>query len=92
MNRKIGMTVSLVNAIAVAGFALSMLLGINFGSYLSSIFIALSFVPMICSYAFYAKMEKKFTVRTGGLTHKRLPSLIFSNSVCFLIMICWDML
>lgn len=59
MNRKISMAASLVNVIAVAGFALSMLFGNNFLSYLSSTFIAFSFVPMICSYAFYAKNETK---------------------------------
>lgn len=59
MNKKIGMIASFVNAIAVASFALSMLFGTDFVNYLSSTFIALSFVPMICSYAFYAKQETK---------------------------------
>jgi len=80
MNRKIGMTVSLVNAAAVAGFACSMLVGTNFGSYLSSIFIALSFVPMICSYAFYAKKEKKLAgiVAAGfAVMYATLISLVY---------------
>ena len=80
MNRKIGMAVSLVNAIAVTGFALSMLLGTNFGSYLSSLFIAFSFVPMICSYTFYAKMEKKLAgiVAAGfAVMYATLISLVY---------------
>lgn len=59
MNKKISMIASLVNVIAIISFALSMLLGINFGSYLSSIFIAFSFLPMICAYAFYSDKEKR---------------------------------
>lgn len=50
---------SLLNLIAVAGFALSMLLGSNNGSYFCSMFIALSFVPMMCAYAFYAEKASK---------------------------------
>ena len=42
MNKKIGTVAAKVNIIAVAGFALSMLLGSNFLSYITSIFIALS--------------------------------------------------
>ena len=59
MNRKIGMTASAINIIAVAGFALSMLIGSNFGSYLTSIFIALGFVPMMCAFCLLAKPEVK---------------------------------
>lgn len=59
MNKKIGMISSLVNAIAVIGFALSMLAKNNMGSYVCSMFISFSFVPMICSYLFYSKEETK---------------------------------
>lgn len=59
INKKIGIFSSAINLLAVMCFAVSMLIGTNFGSYLSSIFIAFSFVPMICSYAFYAKLEVK---------------------------------
>ncbi|WP_099469076.1 hypothetical protein [Konateibacter massiliensis] len=59
MNRKIGMTASIVNVIAVGGFALSMLLGNSFTSYLTSIFIAFSFVIMMCTFSFYTKEEAK---------------------------------
>ena len=41
------MTASLVNAASVGLFALSMLTGSLFLSYLSSMFIAFSFVPML---------------------------------------------
>ena len=59
MNKKIGTVAAKVNIIAVAGFALSMLLGSNFLSYITSIFIALSFVPMMCTLCFFAGQELK---------------------------------
>ena len=59
MNKKIGTVAAKVNIIAVAGFALSMLLRSNFLSYITSIFIALSFVPMMCALCFLAGQEKK---------------------------------
>lgn len=64
MNRKIGMTASVVNVAAVMGFAVSMLFGFNFGSYFSSMFIALSFVTMVCCYACFSDEKTK----TAGLT------------------------
>lgn len=51
MNRKLGLCASLVTLAAVAAFALSMLIGSTSLSYLSSIFIALGFVPMICAFS-----------------------------------------
>lgn len=65
MNRKIGMWSAIVNIGAVAGFALSMLLGSNFGSYATSMFIALSFIPMICAFVAYAKKGKKTAAYAG---------------------------
>ncbi|MDR3278147.1 MAG: hypothetical protein LBT12_05180 [Oscillospiraceae bacterium] len=65
MNRKIGGAAALVNAAAVIGFAAAMLIGSNFMSYLSSIFIALSFVPMMCAFCFYAKPEVKLAGYTA---------------------------
>lgn len=59
MNRKIGMLSSLANTIAVIGFALSMIAKNNIGSYVCSMFIAFSFVPMICSYLFYSKEKAR---------------------------------
>lgn len=59
MNRKIGVYSSGVNLAAVACFALSMLLGFNGGSYFSSMFIAFSFVAMMCGYAYFAGEEQK---------------------------------
>lgn len=61
MNRKIGMWSSVVNVIAVICFAVSMLFGFNYGSYFSSMFIAFSFVPMMCCYAYFAKKETKIS-------------------------------
>ena len=54
MNKKIGTYASVVNLLAVIGFAISMLIGSNFGSYLSSLFIAFSFVIMICTFAYFS--------------------------------------
>lgn len=59
MNRKIGMASSTINLIAVAGFALSMLIGFQNGSYFCSMFIAFSFVPMMCAYAYFAQRKCK---------------------------------
>ena len=64
MNQKIGKISSLVNTAAVGLFALSMLIGSPFLSYLSSMFIAFSFVPMMCSFCFYAEKDRK----TAGIT------------------------
>mgnify|MGYP007106008495 CR=1 FL=1 len=59
MNKKIGMYGAVVNFISVFCFALSMLVGFNYGSYFSSMFIAFSFVLIICGYAYFAKKEAK---------------------------------
>lgn len=59
MNRKIALYASAVNLAAVIGFAVSMLFRFDFGSYLSSMFIALSFVPMMSGFAFLAEKESK---------------------------------
>ena len=59
MNKKIGMYGSAVNCIAVICFALSMLVGFDYGSYFSSMFISLSFVPMMCGYAYFAEKGTK---------------------------------
>lgn len=59
MNRKIGAYSSAVNFIAVICFALSMLFNFDYGSYFSSMFIAFSFVPMMCGYAHFAEKRVK---------------------------------
>ncbi len=59
MNKKIGMYSSIANLIAVICFALSMLFGFDNGSYFSSMFIAFSFVLMMCGYAYFAEKETK---------------------------------
>lgn len=59
MNKKIGVYGCLVNFIAVVCFALSMLFGFDYGSYVSSIFIAFSFVLMMCGYAYFAGQKAK---------------------------------
>ena len=69
MNRKIGMYSSIINMLAVFGFALCMLVGTNFGSYIVCMFIAFSFVPMMCAFCTYSTQEDK----TAGYT-----SIIFA--------------
>ena len=59
MNKKIGAVSSIINLLAVLGFAISMLIRFNFGSYLCSMFIAFSFVPMICCFLHFAVPERK---------------------------------
>ncbi len=59
MNKKIVVYGSIANFIAVISFALSMLFGFNYGSYFSSMFIAFSFVLMMCGYAYFAEKEVK---------------------------------
>ncbi len=59
MNKKIGMYSSIANFIAVICFALSMLFNFDYGSYFSSMFIAFSFVLMMCGYAYFAEKEVK---------------------------------
>jgi hypothetical protein len=59
MNREIGMVSSVANVCAVAAFAVCMPLGFLFGDYFASMFIAFSFVPLICTFAAYGKPEAK---------------------------------
>ena len=59
MNRKIGMFSALLNTLSVALFAISMLIPSNFGSYLSSMFIALSFIPMMCAFCVYSGPSRR---------------------------------
>ena len=80
MNRKIGMFRSIISICAVIGFALCMLIGTNFGSYLVCMFIAFSFVPMICSFAMYSHTEKK----VAGYT-----AMIFSGAYAVFILMVY---
>lgn len=59
MNKKIGMYASIINVCAVIAFAFCMLIGNDFGSYLVCMFIAFSFVPMICTFTFIAVSKRK---------------------------------
>ena len=59
MNKKIVVYGSAVNFIAVVCFALSMLFGYDYASYFSSMFIAFSFVLMMCGYAYFAEKKVK---------------------------------
>lgn len=66
MNKKIGMYSSIINLISVIGFSVSMLIGFPMGSYFSSMFIAFSFVPMICGYAYFSEKSCKLAGYIGA--------------------------
>ena len=67
MNKKVGVYSSILTFSAVFAFAVFMLISIIFknniignnGSYISSIFIALGFIPMICSFLSFTPNENK---------------------------------
>lgn len=59
MNKKIGTVNSIANLLAVLGFAVSMLMRFNFGSYFCSMFIAFSFVSMMCCFLHFTVSERK---------------------------------
>lgn len=59
MNKKIGIYSSIVNAASVLIFAVAMLIKADYLSYLVSMFIAFSFVPMVASFVYYSSSENK---------------------------------
>ncbi len=65
MNKKIGMTASIVTLAGVTGFALSMLVNNLFGSYLTSMVIAWGFVPLICAFAAFSADETRAAANTA---------------------------
>ena len=65
MNKKFGMVSSIINVCAVAGFAFCLPFNFLFGAYVTSMFIALSFVPMMCAFASRGKSETKAAGNTA---------------------------
>lgn len=66
MNIKLGKISSVVTGIAVLSFALSMIIGTIFTSCLSSIFIAIGFIPFMCSiFAVNKRTDNKAIGYTG---------------------------
>lgn len=59
MNKKIGIYSSLANLLFVFIFAVSMIFNNSFISYLSSIFISLTFILISCAYCFYCNEDRK---------------------------------
>ena len=59
MNRKIGMYSALINTSSVLIFAVCLLTDIAFGSYIASMAIAFSFVPLMCALAARSRAETK---------------------------------
>lgn len=80
MNRKLGMYSSIVTLSAVFGFAASMIAGSSCCSYLSSLFIAFGFVPMICSFTAVSKSERKaagYTAAAFSAMYAAIISLVY---------------
>jgi hypothetical protein len=80
MNQKIGVGASAVNLIAVIGFALAMLISSNFLSYLSSIFIAFSFVGMICAFVYYGEERTRvaaYCAMAFGVMYALCNSIVY---------------
>lgn len=59
MNQKIGTVGAIINLLAVLCFAACMLFDFDFGSYLCSMFIAFSFVIMMCCFLHLAVPERR---------------------------------
>ncbi|HWT75166.1 MAG TPA: hypothetical protein VN258_10670 [Mobilitalea sp.] len=62
MDKRIGMYGSVINFVGVFGFALNMMIGTEFGSYITSMFIAFGFVPMMCAFS----ANRKENSQTAG--------------------------
>jgi len=80
MNRKLGMYSSIVTLSAVIGFSVSMFLVSSYTSYLSSLFIAWGFVPMICSFTAISKSESKaagYTAAVFSAVYAAIISLVY---------------
>lgn len=65
MDRKIGLIGIIINIVSVLTFAVAMLIPNNNLGYFSSIFIALSFIMMMCSLAKYKRNDSKVTSHIG---------------------------
>ncbi len=65
MNNKIGQYSAIVNVCAVAAFAICMIFAWNYGSYLVCMFIAFSFIPLICAFCANSEMENKAAAYTS---------------------------
>jgi len=65
MSRNIGTTASASNIISVASFGVFTAIDFFYGAVLASIFIALSFVPMVGTYAARGKLETKAAGNTA---------------------------
>ncbi|MCC7301840.1 MAG: hypothetical protein IT233_04275 [Bacteroidia bacterium] len=59
MNRKIGIYSSLINVSSVAAFSLCMIIDSYYYSFLVCMFIAFSFIPIICAFSHYCNSDKK---------------------------------
>lgn len=80
LNRNIGMYSALINIGCVAAFSLCMAIGAVFGSYLASMFIAFSFVPLMCTFCAYSAPEN----RVAGYT-----STIFAGMYAVIILLVY---
>ena len=67
LNQRIGMYSSIVNVCSVVAFAVCMLINNSYMSYLVCMFIAFSFVPMICAFVYFSKEKTKVAGYTAML-------------------------
>lgn len=80
MNKKIGIYSSLLTLAAVTAFAVCMIAGTVYGSYISSLFIAWGFVPMVCSIASLSGKERKaagYTAIAFSAVYAMLIGLVY---------------
>lgn len=77
MNRKIGMIGSGINCISVCLFAVSMLLGFDFGSYFVCMILAIGFIMMIGAFANECETDKKSAANTAMICTSMYGMFIF---------------
>lgn len=84
MNRRIGMAASVANAVFVVGFGAAMIVGVDFGSYFTSMFIALSFVVMMSAFCIYARADAKlagFAAVTFAIMYATTNCIVYFTQI-----------
>ena len=77
MNRKIGMIGSGINCISVCLFAVSMLLGFDFGGYFVCMILAIGFIMMIGAFSNECEPDKKSAANTAMIFTSMYAMFIF---------------
>lgn len=76
MNRRIGIYSSIITLISVILFAISMVIRNDILSYISSIFIAIGFVQLICAYKSY-----------NNKNNSSFGNIALAFSICYIILV-----